>query len=72
MKKGRVVQALKVRWNKFYSYLSSDEQFRDTIRKYLEMSEDDRYNYFSNGKRNTNNNNHVMKASQKFAAEKGH
>ena len=38
-----VVQALKVRWNKFYSYLSSDEQFRHTIRKYLEMSEDDRY-----------------------------
>jgi hypothetical protein len=49
--------------------LSSDEQFRDTIRKYLEMSEDDRYNYFSNGKRNTNNNNHVMKASQKKVLE---
>ena len=55
----------KVRWNKVYSYLSSDEQFRGTIRKYLEMSEDDRYNYFSNRKRNTDDINHVTKASQK-------
>jgi predicted KAP-like P-loop ATPase len=37
-----LVQALKIRWSKFYSYISTDEKFKDEVKKYAEKSEDDR------------------------------
>jgi metal-dependent amidase/aminoacylase/carboxypeptidase family protein len=37
-----LVQALKVRWNKFYSYMMSDEMFRQEVRKYAGKSEEER------------------------------
>jgi predicted KAP-like P-loop ATPase len=37
-----VVQALKVRWNKFYSYISSSDKFRTELRRYIEMPEEER------------------------------
>jgi uncharacterized protein YjbI with pentapeptide repeats len=37
-----LVQALKIRWNKFYSYISTDEKFTEEVKKYAKKSEDDR------------------------------
>jgi hypothetical protein len=41
------VQALRVRWNNFYRYISASEEFRNTIREYIGKSEQERNKLFS-------------------------
>jgi KAP family P-loop domain/Pentapeptide repeats (8 copies) len=52
-----LVQALKVRWNKFYSYISSDsdDHFKEEIKKYIDKSEDERNKIFDDRKNDKNN-----------------
>jgi hypothetical protein len=44
------VQALRIRWNNFYRYISSSENFRNTIKKYLGKSEQERNEIFGSDK----------------------
>jgi hypothetical protein len=37
-----IIQALKIRWNIFYRYISSDERFRELTKKYVAMSDHER------------------------------
>jgi predicted KAP-like P-loop ATPase len=41
------VQALRVRWNNFYRYISASEEFRKTVREYVGKSEQERYKIFT-------------------------
>jgi uncharacterized protein YjbI with pentapeptide repeats len=50
-----LVQALKVRWNKFYSYISTDEKFREEVKKYVELSEYERELSIDKKKKDTEN-----------------
>jgi len=37
-----IVQALRVRWNRFYSYISTHEKFREAVGEYAGLPEDER------------------------------
>jgi KAP family P-loop domain len=50
-----LVQALKMRWNDFYSYISTDEKFRQEVKKYAELSEDDRIDAINKRKNDKDN-----------------
>ena len=47
-----VTQALKERWGTFYKYLSSYEDFREEVNKYIGLSETERRKIFTEVKEN--------------------
>jgi hypothetical protein len=51
-----IVQALKFRWDKFYSYVSTDDPtFRQEVQEYAKLSVDDRSRKISDRKKDTEN-----------------